>query len=43
MGSPPGAESGWGLYLVDQIASHWETLDDEEGGGYWFELRTGTA
>lgn len=38
----PGAESGWGLYLVDQIASHWGTVDDGEGGGYWFELRTET-
>ena len=39
---PPGAESGWGLYLVDQVASHWGTIDDGEGGGYWFELRTET-
>jgi anti-sigma regulatory factor (Ser/Thr protein kinase) len=30
----PGAESGWGLYLVDRLASRWGT-----GGGYWFELR----
>jgi anti-sigma regulatory factor (Ser/Thr protein kinase) len=36
---PPGAESGWGLFLVDQIASQWGTLDDEAGGGYWFELK----
>jgi anti-sigma regulatory factor (Ser/Thr protein kinase) len=32
---PPGAESGWGLYLVDRLASHWGTSAD----GYWFELR----
>src|ERR671930_2039605 len=32
---PPGAESGWGLYLVDRLARHWGTSAD----GYWFELR----
>jgi len=31
----PGAESGWGLYLVNRLASRWGT----GGGGYWFELR----
>ena len=33
----PGAQSGWGLYLVDQLASRWGT---NLGGvpGYWFEL-----
>ena len=31
----PAAESGWGLYLVDRLASRWGT----EPGGYWFELR----
>jgi anti-sigma regulatory factor (Ser/Thr protein kinase) len=31
----PGAESGWGLYLVDRLASRWGTSAD----GYWFELR----
>jgi anti-sigma regulatory factor (Ser/Thr protein kinase) len=31
----PGAESGWGLYLVDRLASRWGIA----GGGYWFELR----
>jgi anti-sigma regulatory factor (Ser/Thr protein kinase) len=31
----PGAESGWGLYLVDRLGSRWGTT----GGGYWFELR----
>ena len=30
----PGAESGWGLYLVDRVASRWGTTT----GGYWFEL-----
>ncbi|MGH2554777.1 MAG: ATP-binding protein [Actinomycetota bacterium] len=30
----PEAESGWGLYLVDRIASGWGT----GAGGYWFEL-----
>jgi anti-sigma regulatory factor (Ser/Thr protein kinase) len=31
----PGAESGWGLYLVDRLASRWGTT----AGGHWFELR----
>ena len=31
----PGAESGWGLYLVEQFASRWGT----SAGGYWFELQ----
>jgi anti-sigma regulatory factor (Ser/Thr protein kinase) len=31
----PGAESGWGLYLVNRLASRWGTA----AGGYWFELR----
>jgi anti-sigma regulatory factor (Ser/Thr protein kinase) len=29
-----GAESGWGLFVVDRLASRWGT--DETG--YWFEL-----
>jgi anti-sigma regulatory factor (Ser/Thr protein kinase) len=33
----PGAESGWGLLLVDRLASRWGTA----AGGYWFELRAG--
>ena len=31
----PSAESGWGLYFVDRLASRWGTSAD----GYWFELR----
>jgi anti-sigma regulatory factor (Ser/Thr protein kinase) len=31
-----GAASGWGLFLVDRLASRWGT--DEVG--YWFELDT---
>jgi anti-sigma regulatory factor (Ser/Thr protein kinase) len=31
----PGAESGWGLYLVDRLSSRWGTGAE----GYWFELR----
>jgi anti-sigma regulatory factor (Ser/Thr protein kinase) len=31
----PGAESGWGLYLVDRLASRWGTA----AGSYWFELQ----
>ena len=30
----PGAESGWGLYLVDRLASRW----GRGRGRYWFEL-----
>jgi anti-sigma regulatory factor (Ser/Thr protein kinase) len=30
----PGAESGWGLYLVDRLASRWGAAT----GRYWFEL-----
>lgn len=30
----PGTESGWGLYLVDHLASRWGTSAD----GCWFEL-----
>jgi anti-sigma regulatory factor (Ser/Thr protein kinase) len=33
----PGAESGWGLYLVDRIASRWGTSLGRRAG-YWFEL-----
>jgi anti-sigma regulatory factor (Ser/Thr protein kinase) len=39
---PSGAESGWGLYLVDRMASRWGTLEADEGAGYWFELRRHT-
>jgi anti-sigma regulatory factor (Ser/Thr protein kinase) len=30
----PGAESGWGLYLVDRLAARWGRAP----GRYWFEL-----
>ena len=33
----PGAESGWGLFIVNQLASRWGTIHDG-GAGYWFEL-----
>jgi two-component sensor histidine kinase len=32
---PPGAESGWGLFLVDRLASRWGTAQ----GRYWFEIQ----
>ena len=38
----PGAESGWGLFLVDQLASRWGTASGDEGG-YWFELEARKA
>jgi hypothetical protein len=31
----PGAESGWGLYLVEQFTSRWGTSPS----GAWFELQ----
>jgi anti-sigma regulatory factor (Ser/Thr protein kinase) len=31
----PGAESGWGLYLVDRLAVRW----GRGSGRYWFELQ----
>jgi anti-sigma regulatory factor (Ser/Thr protein kinase) len=33
----PGAQSGWGLYLVDRLSTRWGT---NRGGmaGFWFEL-----
>lgn len=30
----PGADSGWGLYLVERLASRWGAAP----GRYWFEL-----
>jgi anti-sigma regulatory factor (Ser/Thr protein kinase) len=30
----PGAQAGWGLYLLDRVASRWGT----SASGYWFEL-----
>ena len=30
----PGAESGWGLFIVDRLASRWGV----DKAGYWFEL-----
>jgi anti-sigma regulatory factor (Ser/Thr protein kinase) len=30
----PGAQSGWGLYLVDRLASRWGAA----AGRHWFEL-----
>ena len=29
--------SGWGLYLVEQVADRWG-LDHDAGGRVWFEL-----
>jgi serine/threonine-protein kinase RsbW len=33
----PGAESGWGLFIVNQVASRWGAIHDG-GPGCWFEL-----
>jgi anti-sigma regulatory factor (Ser/Thr protein kinase) len=35
----PGAESGWGLFIVNQLATRWGAIHDG-GAGYWFELDT---
>ena len=34
---PIGTSSGWGLYLVDRLASRWG-VDDDGGTTVWFEL-----
>jgi anti-sigma regulatory factor (Ser/Thr protein kinase) len=34
----PGAESGWGLYLVETLATRW----GHGAGRYWFELDIGS-
>jgi anti-sigma regulatory factor (Ser/Thr protein kinase) len=33
----PGGQSGWGLYLVDKVATRWGT-NLEGSAGFWFEL-----
>jgi anti-sigma regulatory factor (Ser/Thr protein kinase) len=33
----PGGQSGWGLYLVDRLATRWGT-NLEGSPGFWFEL-----
>jgi anti-sigma regulatory factor (Ser/Thr protein kinase) len=33
----PGAQSGWGLYLVERLATRWGRAP----GRYWFELELG--
>jgi len=33
----PGAESGWGLFIVNRLATRWGAIHDG-GSGYWFEL-----
>jgi len=33
----PGGQSGWGLYLVDKLATRWGT-NLEGSAGFWFEL-----
>lgn len=35
----PGSQSGWGLYLVDKLATRWGT-NLEGSAGFWFELDT---
>jgi anti-sigma regulatory factor (Ser/Thr protein kinase) len=33
----PGGQSGWGLYLVDKLATRWGT-NLEGAAGFWFEI-----
>ena len=33
----PGGQSGWGLYLVDKLATRWGT-NLKGSAGFWFEL-----
>lgn len=33
----PNEEGGWGLWLLDRIATRWGTSDDDHAG-VWFEL-----
>jgi anti-sigma regulatory factor (Ser/Thr protein kinase) len=33
----PGGQSGWGLYLVDKLATRWGT-NLEGSAGFWFEI-----
>jgi anti-sigma regulatory factor (Ser/Thr protein kinase) len=33
----PGGQSGWGLHLVDKLATRWGT-NLEGSAGFWFEL-----
>jgi anti-sigma regulatory factor (Ser/Thr protein kinase) len=35
----PGADSGWGLYLVETLATRW----GHGAGRYWFELEIGSS
>jgi anti-sigma regulatory factor (Ser/Thr protein kinase) len=39
---PPRAESGWGLFLVDRLASRWGT-GRGPGSSFWFELDLGAG
>jgi serine/threonine-protein kinase RsbW len=36
---PPGARSGWGLYVVDRVARRWGAVP----GRFWFELESEDA
>jgi anti-sigma regulatory factor (Ser/Thr protein kinase) len=36
-----GDRTGWGLFLVERLASRWGVNQDAEGTKVWFELRRG--
>jgi anti-sigma regulatory factor (Ser/Thr protein kinase) len=36
-----GNRTGWGLFLVERLASRWGVTQDAEGTKVWFELRRG--
>ena len=38
---PDNADTGWGLFLVEQLAARWGMADS--GSGVWFELHRGAA
>ena len=36
----PGSDRGWGLHVVDRLASRW-AIDNDGRARVWFELLTG--
>ena len=37
----PGKDAGWGLFLVERLASRWGVVQDGASTRVWFELRRG--
>ena len=38
-GTPRANNSGWGLFLVQELAHRWGVAEDEASNRVWFELR----